>query len=364
MREEAPCSRAGLLPKKKPFGHSSPSSERGLLAFSRNQEERLYMKYRFLHFLALVCAGLFIALAAMDLVFLPPSFGKGEKDSQQTFASAEDAAKALGTAYKRGDPKGVAKILGDKGLRLVSSGDPVIDRYEREWFLSLYEEGHELMAESETRAVLQLGKDEYPYPIPIVKEGDKWRFDLREGLEDLLSRRISKAELSALNLMVACVDAQRAYYGQDHDGDGVFEYARKFRSSPGQHDGLYWERKPGEAPSPVTGLVDAFLKEGYGPAEEGQLFVYRGYFYKMLAAQGAHALGGARDYIVNGKMSGGFAMVAFPARYRVSGVLTFMVNQEAVVYQKDLGPKTVALGKEMALFDPDKSWSKGARTDK
>jgi len=157
--------------------------------------------------------------------------------------------KALGAAYKRGDPKAVAKILGDKGLQLVSSGDPVIDRYERSWFLSLFKEAHEVVPESETRAVLQLGRDEYPYPIPIVKERDKWRFDPEEGHEDLLSRRISKAELSALNLMVACVDAQREYYRQDHDGDGVFEYARKFRSSPGQHDGLYWERKPEKRPA-------------------------------------------------------------------------------------------------------------------
>jgi hypothetical protein len=322
------------------------------------------MKYCSIHFLALVCAGVSVTLAGVGLVFLAPAFGKGEKVPQQTFASAEEAAETLGAAYKRGDPKAVAKILGDKGQRLVSSGDPVIDRYEREWFLSLYKEGHELMAESESRVVLQLGKDEYPYPIPIVKEGEKWRFDPEEGHEDLLSRRISKAELSALNLMVACVDAQREYYRQDHDGDGVFEYARKFRSSPGQHDGLYWERKPGEALSPVTALVEAFLKEGYGPAKEGQLAVYRGYFYKMLAAQGAHAPGGARDYVVNGKMTGGYAVLAFPTRYRVSGMLAFMVNQEAVVYQKDLGPKTVALGKEMALFDPDKSWSKGERTDK
>jgi hypothetical protein len=296
----------------------------------------------------------------MGLVFPPLTPAKGEKVSQATFASAEEAAQALGAAYKRGDPKAVAKILGDKGMRLVSSGDPVIDRYEREWFLSLYQEGCELMAESESRAVLQLGKEEYPFPIPIVKQGEKWRFDPREGHEDLLSRRISKAELSALNLTVACAEAQREYYSQDHDGDGVFEYARKFKSSPGQHDGLYWERKAGEAPSPVSGLVEAFLKEGYGPAKEGRLWVYRGYFYKLLAAQGAHAPGGANDYIVNGKMTGGFAMVAFPVRYRISGVLTFMVNQEAVVYQKDLGPKTVALGKEMTLFNPDKSWSKGA----
>jgi hypothetical protein len=208
--------------------------------------------------------------------------------------------------------------------------------------------------------VLSLGKEEYPFPIPIVELNGKWRFDPREGHEDLLSRRISKAELSALNIMVACAEAQQKYYRQDHDGDGIFEYARKFRSTQGQHDGLYWETKAGETPSPAKGLVDVFLKEGYGPAEEGRLFVYRGYFYKMLMAQGTHATGGARDYTVNGKMTGGFAVVAFPVRYRVSGVLTFMVNQEGAVYQQDLGPKTVTMGKAMTLFDPDKGWSRGA----
>jgi hypothetical protein len=295
----------------------------------------------------------------MGLVFPPLTPAKGEKASQATFASAEEAAQALGAAYQRGDAKAVAKILGDKGMRLVSSGDPVIDRYEREWFLSLYREGFEVMAESESRAVLVLGKEEHPFPIPIVEQNKKWRFDPREGHEDLLSRRISKAELSALNIIVACAEAQQEYFRRDHDGDGVFEYARKFRSSPGRHDGLYWETKEGETPSPVKGLVDVFLKEGYGPAEEGRLFVYRGYFYKMLMAQGAHAAGGARDYIVNGKMTGGFAVVAFPVRYRISGVLTFMANREGAVYQKDLGPKTVALGKAMTLFDPDKGWSRG-----
>jgi hypothetical protein len=161
--------------------------------------------------------------------------------------------------------------------------------------------------------------------------------------------------------MVAYVKAQRKYYSRDHDDDGVFEYAQKFRSSPGQHDGLYWEQKSGEAPSPVGGLVEAFLKEGYRPAKGGDLSAYRGYFYKVLKGQGAHASGGARVYIVKGKMTGGFAMVAFPVRYRVSGMLTFLVNQEAVVYQKDLGPKTVKLGKEMVLFDPDGTWTKGEK---
>jgi hypothetical protein len=253
----------------------------------------------------------------------------------------------------------VAEILGDKGQRLVSSGDAVIDRHERAWFLSLYREGHEVVAESDSRAVLQLGKDGEPYPIPIVKKAGKWRFDASEGHEDLLSRRISKAELSALDLVVAYVDAQREYYRQEHNGGGVPEYARKIRGSPGKQDGLWWEGEPGKRAGPIAGLVEAGLSEGYLPAEEGPLAVYRGYFYKILLAQGAHAPGGARDYVVNGRMTGGFALVAFPVRYGVSGIMTFMVNQGGVVYQKDLGPKTVELGRKMTRFDPDGSWTKG-----
>ena len=305
-----------------------------------------------------------IRIASMVLIitgylFLDSAFGKETVVPQKTFATAEDAAKALEVAYKSGDRKAVAEILGDKGRRLVSSGDPVIDFYEREWFLSLYREGHEVFFEDDGRAVLQLGRDEYPYPIPILKKGKGWRFDQSEGHEDLLSRRISKAELSALDVLIAYVDAQREYYRQDYDGDGVLEYAQRFKSSPGRHDGLYWQGRPGETSSPIALLADAAQKEGYKPAKEGKMTVYRGYFYKTLKAQGTHAPGGARGYVVDGKMTGGFALAAFPVRYGVSGILTFIVNQDGVVYQKDLGPKTVTLGTEMTVFDPDESWTKG-----
>ncbi len=300
-----------------------------------------------------------VALMISGGLFLDSALGKEAVVPQKTFTTAEEAVEVLGAAYESGSKKTVAGILGDKGLRLVSSGDPVIDRYEREWFLSLFREGHEVVFESDDRAVLQIGKDEYPYPIPLVKNGKGWRFDPTEGHEDLISRRVGKAELSALNVMVAYVDIQGEYFREDRNGDGILEYARRFRSSPGQHDGLYWEGKPGDAPSPVAAFVDVMQKEGYEPAEKGKMRVYRGYFFKMLKAQGAHAPGGAREYVVDGKMTGGFALVAFPTRYGISGVLTFVVNQEGVVYEKDLGPRTVKLGSEMTLFNPDKSWTRG-----
>jgi len=292
-------------------------------------------------------------------LFLDSALGKEAVVQQKTFTTAEEAVEVLGAAYESDCKTTVAGILGDKGLRLVSSGDPVIDRHEREWFLSLYREGHEVVFESDDRAVLQIGKDEYPYPVPLVKKGKSWRFDPSEGHEDLISRRIGKAELTALNVMIAYVDVQNEYFRKDHNGDGILEYARHFRSSPGQHDGLYWEGKPGDASSPIAAFVDAIQKEGYGPAKKGRMQVYRGYFFKMLKAQGAHAPGGAREYVVDGKMTGGFGLVAFPARYGISGVLTFLVNQEGIVYQKDLGPRTVKLGNEMTLFDPDRSWTRG-----
>ena len=239
------------------------------------------------------------------------------------------------------------------------SGDPVIDRHERAWFLSLYREGNEVDPKGESRAVLNLGKDEQPYPIPLVQVGAEWRFDPSEGHEDLLSRRMGKNELSALNVVVAFVEAQREYHKQPQRGDAIQEYAQKLKSTPGQHDGLYWEGSAGKGAGPLAGLADLAGKEGYRPAKAGEPRIYRGYVYKPLTAQGPQAPGGAREYIVNGRMTAGFALVAFPIRYGISGVLTFLVNQDGVVYQNDLGPKTVEVGRSMTRFDPDTTWTKG-----
>jgi hypothetical protein len=293
------------------------------------------------------------------VLLLPSAFAQSKGSSQKSFAAPKEAASALAAAYRKGDSEAVAEVLGDKARRLVFSGDPVIDRHEREWFLSLYEEGHKVVADSNRSAVLQLGKDGQPYPIPIMKKGARWRFDPSEGHEDLLSRRISKAELTAVNLVVAYVDAQREYQQQDRSGTGTREYAQRFRSTPGRKDGLYWESAADKSASPIAALMAAAMKEGYEPTREGELPVYRGYVYRILTAQGPLASGGAREYIVNGRMTEGFALVAFPARYGVSGIMTFVVNQDGVIYQKDLGPKTVEVGRKTMHFNPDQSWTKG-----
>ena len=204
---------------------------------------------------------LLLLLAGLD-PGAPDAFGQGKSGPQETFASPEAAAKALGAAFEKGDRKIAAGILGDEAWALVFSGDPVIDRHERAWFLSLYREGHEVVAESDDRAVLNLGKDEVPYPVPIVRGKSRWRFDPSEGHEDLLSRRIGKTELSALSVVVAYVQAQREYHGQPRRGDGVREYALQFRSTPGRQDGLVWEGQAGEVAGPLAGLAEAAREEG------------------------------------------------------------------------------------------------------
>jgi DUF2950 family protein len=253
----------------------------------------------------------------------------------------------------------VAEILGDDGFQLMSSGDKVIDAHEREWFLSLYREGHKVVPDGKNQAVLHLGRDGQPYPIPLVKESGRWKFDKVEGHEDLLSRRMSKNELSALNFVLVLAEAQREYVKRDHAGDGVREYARRIVSTPGQRDGLVWTGKDGKAEGPLAGLAKAARDEGYRAGKPGEPQVYRGYCYAILTAQGSNAPGGARNYLVNDRLAGGFALIAYPARYGVSGIMTFLVNQDGVVYQKDLGPDTAAIAGKTTRFDPDASWSKG-----
>lgn len=278
---------------------------------------------------------------------------------QRSFASPGEAVQALVEAVRAGDMDAVAAILGPEGRQLISSGDAVADKQDRARFVRSYEESNKLERPTETKAVLVIGQDQWPLPIPVVKDGETWRFDTAAGKEEILSRRIGRNELSAMQVCLAYVDAQREYARVPREGDGLLTYAMKFRSDEGQKNGLYWPTKEGEALSPLGVLVANARAEGYSRKTSGGTPTpYHGYFYRILTTQGPDAPGGAYDYIVNGKMIGGFALVAYPAQYGVSGVMTFIVNHEGVVYQKDLGTDTENTARAMQPYNPDNTWKK------
>jgi hypothetical protein len=256
-------------------------------------------------------------------------------------------------------------ILGPGGKELTSSGDEVADKEGREKFLNAYDEMNKLEQESADKIVLHVGTDDWPLPIPIVEKDNKWIFDTKAGKEEILNRRIGRNELNVIEVLHAYVDAQREYASSDCKGGGVVEFAQKFISTEGKHDGLYWEAKEGEEMSPLGPLVAQAANEGYAEKAEGINFSpFHGYYYKILKGQGKHATGGIYDYVVKGKMILGFALVAYPAQYGNSGVMAFIVNQEGVIYQKDLGKNTEKIAKAMKKFDPDKTWKKVEETPK
>jgi len=275
---------------------------------------------------------------------------------QTTFPSPDAAVKALVDASRAHDVKALVSLFGPGSDDLISSGDDVDDARGRDLFVKAYDEAHRLEKAGEKKRILYVGKDDWPMPVPIVKAGKQWRFQTEEGRQEILSRRIGKNELDAIQTCLAIVDAQKEYAVLDRDTDQLLEYAQKFESEKGKSDGLYWETAPGEPLSPLGPLVASAAAEGYGKA--AQLSPYHGYLYKIITAQGENANGGAYSYMVNGSMIGGFAIVAYPALYRASGVKTFTVNHEGIVYEKDLGPETAQLAAAITVFDPDKSWKK------
>jgi len=278
---------------------------------------------------------------------------------QKPFGSPEEAAKALITAIKANDTKELLAIFGPPGKALIFSGDEGGDQAARARFEKAYDEMNQLEKKDEKRVILHVGSEDWPFPIPIVKQGNSWYFNTSEGREEILNRRIGLDELDAIQVCLAIVDAQREYASRDRAGDGVLQYAQKFLSQAGKKDGLYWPVKEGEEPSPLGPLAAEASMEGYGRKPRGdQPVPYHGYFYKILKEQGKNASGGARDYVVRGKMIGGFALVAYPAEYGNSGIMSFIVNQDGVVYQKDLGKKTAQIARAMKSFDPDKTWNK------
>jgi hypothetical protein len=275
----------------------------------------------------------------------------------QTFPSPEAAADALVQATRGSDEKELLAIFGSDSKDVVSSGDPVADANWRASFAKSYDEKHALERDGDAKATLVYGDDDFPFPVPLAKQGDAWHFDTEAGREEILARRVGRNELAAIQVCLAYVDAQRDYASTDRDGDGLFEYAQNMMSSPGKRDGLYWPNQPGEPQSPLGELIADAQSQGYSP-QQGVRKPYHGYLYKMLLKQGPHADGGAFDYLVRGNMIGGFALAAYPAEYDVSGIMTFVVNYEGVVYSKDLGAKTAKIAGGMTRFDPDSTWKK------
>jgi hypothetical protein len=297
------------------------------------------------------------ALYALALIVVAPMVLAGTA-GPKSFASPEAGITALVEAVKVNDQPTLRAILGPDGSKLISSGDAVADRQSREAFLKAYGEANKLVLEGDTRATLVIGKDEWPMPIPLVKSSGGWWFDTQKGEKEILARRIGRNELAAIQVCLAVVDAEREYAALDMDGDGIAEYAPQFVSTPSKRDGLYWQTTADEPLSPLGPLLAAAASEGYTRSDSRTLAPYHGYFYRILTKQGKDAPGGAYDYFVKGKMIGGFAVIAYPARYGASGIMSFLVNHDGVVYEKDLGKETVAIASKMASFNPDASWKR------
>lgn len=277
---------------------------------------------------------------------------------QKTFSSCQEAVDAFVKALKENNTEQLMSIFGPDSNDLVYSGDEVADRLRRDKFLKAYEKQHKIEAEGD-KMVIIVGPNDWPFPIPIIKQDGYFVFDTNSGEDEILNRRIGQNELYTIQTMLAIVDAEREYAMKIQDSNGIREYAQKFMSDPNRKNGLYWETKEGEKPSPLGPLVAKAKNEGYltqKTSEEPQ--PYYGYFYRILTAQGENADGGAFDYIVEGKMIGGFAVIAYPAEYGSSGIMTFIVNYDGVVYQKDLGEDTEKEAQAVKLFDPDKTWTK------
>ncbi len=282
----------------------------------------------------------------------------GEAQATKTFATPEDAAASLVSAVKALDPEELRSIFGP-ALADIENPDRIQATNDFLAFGEALGESSHITHTSDTKCILEVGTNSWPFPIPIVRREGRWLFDTAAGKEELLNRRIGKNELATLQVVRAYVEAQREYASRDRDGDQVLEYAQKLNSSPEKEDGLYWPPGPDGEASPLGPLVAYAQGEGYALESKGDDEVpapFHGYFYKILTRQGRHAPGGKYDYIINGNMIGGFALVAWPARFGDSGIMTFIVNQQGVVYQKDLGAKTSKLAAGMKAYDPDATW--------
>jgi len=301
--------------------------------------------------LCLLAAGTALVSLALAQQSAPSSTDTG----QRTFSSAKHAADALYEAAKANDQGLIQVILGPDANDVISSGDPVADENARASFVKKYSQKHTLVvAKGKGSNELQIGNDSWPFPIPIKQENGRWSFDSAAGKGEILARRIGRNELATIRSCRVFVQAQREYAGQSRDGEPAGLYAARLRSDPGKQNGLYWEVKEGEQPSPLGPLMAEATSEGYG--QSGGKNPFHGYYYRLITSQGAAAPGGAKSYLEDGRLKRGFALLAFPAEYRVSGIMTFIVSQQGRVYQRDFGANTSQIAYQLQEYNPDKSW--------
>jgi hypothetical protein len=298
---------------------------------------------------------LLLALAVVPLAACKKSENP-EKPSISVFASPDDASNALLAAVKSGDQNALLAIFGPDSKEVIYSGDSVQDKNAGDAFVAGYGVMHRWRNMPDGAQILLVGADNFPFPIPLKKDADgKWFFDTAAGKNEVLNRRIGRNELAIIEACGAVVDAEAEYFAQPHDGEKAKQFAVKFISDPGKQNGLYWKAADGQPASPLGPLAAFATAEGYTAKQEGHT-AFHGYYFRMLKGQSDKAPGGAKDYVVNGKMTGGFALVAYPAEYGNSGIMTFMISQDGVLLQKDLGKTTTETATAMSVFDPDSSW--------
>ncbi len=307
---------------------------------------------------ATVIARLRVFIAALFIaVLIVPVCRAAEDSGQRVFPTPGAAVRALVAAAKGSNPQAeIVTVLGPGASKLLSSGDPVADDNARKSFLSHYKEMHRLAYDTDGRVILYSGANNWPFPIPLVKKKNGWMFDTAAGEKELLFRRIGANELFTIDVLHNLVDAQMEYATQVRGRSGAKQYAQKILSDKGQQNGLYWSVMKGQPESPIGPLIATAVAQGYRRGAEGQPIPFHGYIYRILMGQGKDAPGGAKSYLVRGRMTKGFAFLAFPVEYRASGVMTFMVNQDGIVVQKDLGPDTSKIAEEMTHYDPDSTW--------
>ena len=294
-----------------------------------------------------------LVVLALILAASFPAITYAQQPSQKTYASAEQASQALIAAVDKNDEKAMLAVLGQNGKQIVSSGDPAEDQENRSNFCQKFRTMHRLVMEPDGTTTLYIGAENWPTPIPIVKKGDQWYFDTAAGKQEILYRRIGKNELSAIHVSRALVAAQKEYFAKYGN-----EYAQKFVSDQGKQNGLYWAASDKDSESPIGPLVANAGGDGVVAGNGSRHEPFRGYYFRILVAQSKNADGGAMNYVADGKMTKGFAFVAYPAVYRDSGVMTFIVGQDGVVYEKDLGKATATLAKALKAYDPDATWKK------